>query len=170
VKGAGWAAFAAYVATVWAANWLIVHFGAVDVGFGLQAPAGVFAVGLALTLRDLVQTLLGRWHVIAAILIAAALSFVIAPAFAAASAAAFLVSEAADFAVYTPLEHRNWLGAIALSNTVGLAVDSVIFLTLAFGSLEFFWGQCVGKALMTMLAVSVLAVIRGPLLARHAQA
>jgi uncharacterized PurR-regulated membrane protein YhhQ (DUF165 family) len=168
MRRAGWAAFAGYVATVWIANWLISHFGVVDVGFGLQAPAGVFAVGAALTLRDLVQTTLGRRWVVAAILLGAGLSFLIAPAFAVASGVAFLVSEACDFAVYTPLEQRNWLGAVALSNTVGLAVDSLIFLSVAFGSLAFFWGQVVGKGLMTMLAVAVLAVIRGPVLARHA--
>jgi hypothetical protein len=36
-----------------------------------------------------------------------------------------------------------------LSNTVGLLIDSWLFLTIAFGSLAFFWGQVVGKAWMT---------------------
>jgi hypothetical protein len=36
------------------------HFGIVDVGLRPPGPAGVFAVGLAFTLRDLVQTTLGR--------------------------------------------------------------------------------------------------------------
>jgi hypothetical protein len=60
---------------------------------------------------------------------------------------------------------------VTLSNTVGLAVDSALFLTLAFGSLAFFWGQVVGKAWMTLLAVLLLAAVRHRgLLARHAQA
>jgi uncharacterized PurR-regulated membrane protein YhhQ (DUF165 family) len=88
-------------------------------------------------------------------------SYLISPAFAVASAVAFLVSELADFAVYTPLERRSWLGAVLVSNTVGLLVDSWLFLTLAFGSLQFFWGQVVGKAWMTLLAVAALAVVRG---------
>jgi hypothetical protein len=33
-------------------------------------------------------------------------------------------------------------------------------LTLAFGSLQFFWGQVVGKAWMTLAAVIVLAAVR----------
>jgi hypothetical protein len=89
------------------------------------------------------------------------LSYFVSPAFvAAASAAAFLSSELADFAVYTPLERRSWLGAVALSNTVGLVIDSVLFLWIAFGSLEFLPGQVVGKAWMTLLALGLLAVIR----------
>jgi uncharacterized PurR-regulated membrane protein YhhQ (DUF165 family) len=157
-----------YVATIFAANWLIQHVGIVPVGFGLMAPAGVFAAGLALTLCDIVQATLGRAAVIAAILIGAALSYLVSPAFAVASGVAFLVSELADLAVYTPLTRRSWLGAIALSNTVGLVIDSVLFLWLAFGSLEFLAGQVVGKAWMTLLAVVLLAGGRRAVLARHA--
>lgn len=156
----GLAAAAGYIATIFAANWLIVHVGIVPVGFGLMAPAGVYAVGVAFTLRDIVQRTLGREATILAILVGAGLSYLVSPAFAAASAAAFLLSELADFAVYTPLERRSWLGAVALSNTVGLVIDSVLFLWLAFGSLQFLPGQIVGKAEMTLLAVVLLAVIR----------
>lgn len=164
----GCAAALGYVATIFAANWLIAHIGIVSVGFGLVAPAGVFAAGLALTLRDVVQATLGRLAVVAAILVGALLSYTVSPAFAVASAVAFLVSELADLAVYTPLERQSWLGAIALSNTVGLLIDSALFLWLAFGSLEFFWGQVVGKAWMTLLAIALLAVSRRALLARYA--
>jgi uncharacterized PurR-regulated membrane protein YhhQ (DUF165 family) len=133
-----------------------------------MAPAGVFMVGVAFTLRDLLQRTLGvRWTV-AAVVIGAALSAFVSPAFALASGVAFLVSELADLTVYTPLERRSWLGAVGLSNTVGLLVDSWLFLTLAFGSLEFFWGQVVGKAWMTLLAVVVLGLGRRAVLARGA--
>src|SRR4051812_26866110 len=156
-----------YVLTIFAANWLIQHVGLAPVGFGLTAPAGVYAAGVALTLRDVVQATLGRRAVMAAILAGAVLSWLVSPAFAVASAVAFLVSELADFAVYTPLERRSWLGAILLSNTVGLVVDSVLFLWLAFGSLAFLPGQVVGKAEMTVLAVLLLAGGRRALLAWH---
>lgn len=157
-----------YIATIFAANWLIEHVGIVPVGFGLMAPAGVYAVGVAFTLRDIVQRTLGREWTVVAILIGAALSYLVSPAFAIASGVAFLVSEFADFAVYTPLERRSWLGAVTLSNTVGLTLDSVLFLWLAFGSLAFLPGQIVGKAWMTLLAVLLLATGRRALLARHA--
>jgi uncharacterized PurR-regulated membrane protein YhhQ (DUF165 family) len=103
---------------------------------------------------------LGAWWTVAAILIGAALSIVISPTFALASGAAFLFSELADLTVYTPLQGRTWLGAVVLSNTIGLLVDSWLFLTLAFGSLEFFWGQVVGKAWMTLATVVVMAAFR----------
>lgn len=156
----GLAAFAAFIATIFAANWLLETYGIVDIGFGLMAPAGVFAAGLAFTFRDLVQRTIGREAVIIAILIGAAVSYAISPAFAAASCVAFLVSELCDFAVYTPLERRSWLGAIAASNTVGLVVDSALFLWLAFGSLAFIEGQIVGKAAMTLVAILVLIPVR----------
>lgn len=163
----GIAAFCGFIATIWAANWLLAnvaqdqaHPGIVAIGFGLSAPAGVFAIGFAFTFRDIVQRALGAKWAIAAILIGAALSYTVSPAFAVASGVAFLVSELADLAVYTPLERRSWLGAVTLSNTVGLVVDSALFLWLAFGSLAFIEGQIVGKAAMTLVAVLFLAAVR----------
>ena len=155
-----YASVAAYVGTIFAANWAIVTFGPVSVGFGLVAPAGVYFAGLAFTLRDLAQEELGRAWVVAAILVGAGISAFVSPQFALASGTAFLVSELADFAVYTPLRRKTWLGAVAASNTVGLVADSVLFLILAFGSLAFLPGQIVGKAWMTLLAVAVLWFVR----------
>lgn len=71
--------------------------------------------------------------------------------------------------MYEPLSRRTWLGAVALSNTVGLVLDSLLFLWLAFGSLEFFWGQVVGKGWMTLAAIAALALVRNrAFLARYA--
>lgn len=150
----------AYIAVIVLANWAIDTFGVVPVGFGLAAPAGVYFAGLAFTLRDLTQEQLGRTWTVGAILIGAAVSALVSPAFALASGTAFLLSELADFAVYTPLRERNWLVAVALSNTVGLVIDSAVFLTLAFGSLAFLPGQVIGKLWMTALAVAVLWAFR----------
>ncbi len=153
-------ALAGYVATIFAANWAIAAYGAVPVGFGLLAPAGVYCAGLAFTLRDGVQHTLGKRWTLAAIVAGAALSALVSPRFALASGAAFLLSELADFAVYTPLAQRRWLFAVAASNAVGLVVDSALFLWLAFGSLDFLPGQVVGKLWMTGLAVLVLWTAR----------
>lgn len=166
----GWITALLYIGTVFAANWAITDIGMVPVGFGLLAPAGVYFAGLAFTLRDLTHEALGRRVVLLAILVGAVLSGLLSPALALASGAAFLVSELADFAVYTPLRERSWLGAVALSNTVGLALDSVLFLWLAFGSLDYLPGQVVGKAWMTALAVGVLWVGRRALSERRAPA
>lgn len=149
-----------YIAVIILANWAISTFGLVPVGFGLVAPAGVYFAGLAFTLRDLVQDRLGRTWTVAAIVAGAAVSGLVSPQLALASGLAFLVSELADFAVYTPLRQRNWLLAVGLSNTVGLVADSVLFLALAFGSLDFLPGQIVGKGWMTLLAVGLLWTVR----------
>ena len=151
---------AAFIACVFGANWAIQTFGFVPVGFGLMAPAGVYFAGLTFTFRDLAHERVGRGWVIVAIIIGAALSAIVSPTFAIASGVAFLLSEMADLAVYSPLRRRNWLGAVAASNTVGLVVDSALFLWLAFGSLEFLTGQVVGKAWMTVLAIIVLGGVR----------
>lgn len=155
------ALFVAFVATVLGANWALLTFGLVPVGFGLVAPAGVYFAGLGFTLRDLLQSEAGtsyrRW-VVAAIVIGALLSAGLSGGgrIAFASGAAFLVSELLDFAVYSPLRRHGWLRAVAVSNVVGLVADSAIFLWLAFGSLAFISGQVVGKVEMTVLAVVVL--------------
>lgn len=159
-KGIIW--FVGFVATVIIANWAVAEFGVIPVGFGLQAPAAVLVVGVAFTLRDLLQDTLGVRAVVAAIIIGAALSGLVATRdLAVASGVAFLFSEAADLAVYTPLRKRNWLGAVAASNLVGLFVDSFLFLWLATSlgpnRLDFLPGQILGKAAMTALALVILA-------------
>ena len=150
----------AYIGTILAANWALQTFGAVRIGFGLMAPAGVFFAGLAFTLRDLTQEHLGRAWAVAAILVGAALSAFVSPQFALASGTAFLLSELADFAVYTPLRRRHWDAAVFGSGLVGSVVDSALFLALAFGSLDFLAGQVVGKTAMVALAWAVWKLAR----------
>ena len=160
---------AAFVATVWAANYALKHWGIVPVGFGLEAPAGVYAAGIAFTLRDIVHRSLGPFAVIGAIIVGAALSYWLGASasipgghvsIALASGTAFLLSELADLSVYEPIRQRGWLPAVLASNVVGLVVDSALFLILAFGSLGLLWGQIVGKAWMTLAAILVLMVLR----------
>jgi uncharacterized PurR-regulated membrane protein YhhQ (DUF165 family) len=153
-----------------AANWLIGNAGTfcvpngpclVPVAPGLMAPSGVLMVGLALVLRDVVQRRLGVGWAAGAVLAGAALSaFVAPPALVVASAVAFLLSEFADLAVFTPLQKRGLVLAVAASGAVGLVVDSVVFLWLAFGSLDFLAGQVVGKAWMVALSLPLVALLR----------
>lgn len=162
----GAAALAVYIGSVWAANYFIGHVGTVSfpggphtipVGFGYDAPSGVLWIGVALLFRDLVQTYLGRTAVVGGILVGAALSWFIAPSFAVASAVAFLASEALDFAAYTPLiERGRVLAAVVASNTVGAVCDTFLFLWLAFGSIQFWQGQIIGKLWVTVLVIPVL--------------
>lgn len=151
----------AFLSTIVAANWLVATFGIVPIGFGLMAPAGVFTIGLAFTLRDLLQELVGWRWVMAFVVAGIALSVVVAtPELALASGAAFGLSETLDLAVYTPLRERRWWTAVVASNVVGTVADSVVFLWLAFGSLAFLNGQVVGKLYMTALALPFLYLAR----------
>ena len=97
----------------------------------------------------------------AAIAVGSAISALLAPpALVIASAAAFLLSEMADLAVYTPLQRRGLVLAVVASSAVGLVVDSVVFLSLAFGSLDYLAGQIVGKAWMVVLSIPLIAWLR----------
>jgi queuosine precursor transporter len=162
---------ALFALTIPAANWLIGHIGTscvtpegpcvVPVAPGLMAPSGVMLVGVALVLRDLVQRRLGTGLSALAILVGSALSALLAPAsLVIASATAFLLSEFADLAVYTPLARRRLVAAVVASSLAGLVVDSIVFLWLAFGSLDFLAGQVVGKSWMVLLSIPFVAWLR----------
>jgi queuosine precursor transporter len=162
---------ALFALTIPAANWLIGHAGTacvaphgpcvIPVAPGVLAPSGVTMVGVALVLRDLVQRRLGTGLSALAILSGAALSALVAPpALVVASAVAFLLSEFADLAVYTPLARRRLVAAVIASSCAGLVVDSIVFLWLAFGSLEFLLGQVVGKAWMVLLSIPFVTWLR----------
>jgi len=85
-------------------------------------------------------------------MVGAILSVAVAPpALALASGAAFLLSELADFAVYTPLQRRRLMLAVLLSGIAGAVVDSILFLYLAFGSLDYLLGQVIGKLYASVL-------------------
>ena len=155
----GLTALALYIFTIWLANYLVQHVGFVTVGFGLQAPAGVYCAGAALVLRNIVQRVMGRPVSVLAILVGAGLSYWISPALAFASATAFLFSETADFLVYTPLSRRGWTIAATCGAVVGAAIDSLIFLQLAFHDLSFWKGQFVGKLEMALVAILIWALV-----------
>ena len=155
----GATALALYIATIWLANFLVQHVGFVSVGFGLQAPAGVYCAGAALVLRNIVQRTMGRPVSVAAILVGDGISYWISPSIAFASAAAFLFSETADFLVYTPLARRGWTIAATCGAVVGAAIDSLIFLQLAFHDLSFWKGQFVGKLEMALVAIVIWALV-----------
>ena len=155
-----------FVMTIPAANWFIEHIGTVcsdkgpcllPVAPGLMAPSGVVMIGLALVLRDLVQRRLGTKIAIFAIIAGAIISAIFAPpALVVASLLAFLFSEFTDLLVYTPLQRRKLVLAVFASGCVGLVIDSVVFLHLAFGNLEFIYGQIIGKTWVIFLSLPAI--------------
>ena len=50
--------------------------------------------------------------------------------------------------------------AVLASSVVGLVIDSVLFLWLAFGSLDYVAGQIVGKLWMVLLALPFIHWVR----------
>ena len=166
----GYICFALYIACIPLANWLIGHVGTfcvpegpcmIPVWPGIAAPSGVLAIGAALVLRDLVQRRLGLGFSLGSIVIGAAISWAISPAaLVVASVAAFVFSETVDALVFTPLQKRGLLIAVAVSALAGILVDSVLFLQLAFHSLDFLSGQIIGKLWAVLVSLPIIAFIR----------
>jgi uncharacterized PurR-regulated membrane protein YhhQ (DUF165 family) len=161
-------AFALFAATIPVANWLIGNVGSacipdgpclVPVGFGLMAPSGVLMIGAALVLRDWLHELAGWRWALAAVLSGGALSlFFSPPVIAIASAVAFTLAEIADLAVYSRLRARGAAVAVMGSQIVGAALDSSIFVYLAFGSLEFSAGTTLAKIYAGVIVAALLTL------------
>ena len=164
-----------FIACVPAANYIVQHIGVFCVAEGgpcvipvappsiysIYAPSGVLLIGIAFVLRDLVQRRLGIWWAMLAIVAGALLSIGFAPAgLIIASTTAFFISEFIDLMVYTPLQKRGLILAAVASSIVGLTVDSLVFLQLAFGDLEFIVGQIIGKTWMILVAIPFLYWLR----------
>ena len=159
-----------FALTIPAANWLIGHVGTtciangpcvVPVAPGLMAPSGVMMVGVALVLRDLVQRRLGAVMSALAILCGTALSALLAPP------SLVLASASPSCCRNSPISRSirrspaaGSLLAVVASSVVGLVVDSIVFLWLAFGSLDFLLGQVVGKGWMVLLSIPFVAWLR----------
>jgi uncharacterized PurR-regulated membrane protein YhhQ (DUF165 family) len=123
----------------------------------------VLFAGLAFTFRDLTQEWLGRKVVLVAIVVGALLSWLVT------SNRDLAVASGVAFLVYQPLRERRWLLAVAASNLVGLVIDSVLFLQIAFGSLDFIEGQIIGRIWTTIFAVLVLLALRRWVVPRYSR-
>lgn len=123
----------AYIAAMVTANLLVWWLGP------WFSPINAFLlIGLDLTLRDVMHDRLSPWQLLAVVLAGGLLTWLLNPSvahIAIASATAFTASALADWLAYTPLRNRPWMVRANGSNVVGAAVDSVLFPTLAFGTL-----------------------------------
>ena len=112
-------------------------------GFGIDPTLPI--IGATLCLRDWVQSAWGRALTIGAIVIGAGVSALVSPEVALASGMAFLASELADQVTWTVM-HRRPVVATAASGIVGAAVDTTTFLLVAFGTMDTWGIQWLGKA------------------------
>lgn len=163
-------AFAGLLASVYLANYLVQNVGIIRVWpTDLLAPAGVYMAGVAFLFRDTVQRLASVRLALLGIALGAALSWFVSPTLATASALAFTASELTGLIVLAAL--GRWLAAaIGAAQLASAAVDSIVFLWIAFHSLAFFEGQFVAKVSVLALAYPVVygwrralpAVLREP--------
>lgn len=134
-----------------------------NIAFSVVGPALLTFVvaGLTMAARDFVHDAHGRTVSFALVVVGAAISaFLAAPAVALASLVAFLLAETLDLLVYVPVRERIGRPAgIAVSGVVGSVVDSLVFLTIAFGSLAFFPAQVAGKVAATLGAAALVAIV-----------
>lgn len=124
-----------YIAALVAANLLVAWLGP-----WFSVINSLVLIGLDLSLRDKLHD---KWHgnpfKIGALIVAAGvISYLLNPAssqIAIASVVAFCASMVADAVVYQTLRDRAWMVKANSSNAAGALADSVIFPTVAFGSL-----------------------------------
>jgi len=140
-----------YLMAIVAANLTLLYFGPVASIYN-----AFFLIGLDLALRDKLHD---EWHgnqlwlrMGALILTGSMITIVLnidALTIAIASAVAFAVSASGDGLIYHLLKNRTYLLRSNSSNVVGAALDSLIFPTLAFGTLmpEIVLGQFLAKTL-----------------------
>lgn len=125
-----------YLAAIVAANLLVAQFGPT-----WSIVNAFLFIGLDLTMRDRLHD---RWRqhrvpkMAALIATGGAISYVLnadAGIIAVASTVAFVASATADWTMYELLGNRSRFTRVNGSNVVGAAVDSLVFPTIAFGSL-----------------------------------
>jgi len=116
-----------YVALIVLVNWLFTVVPLVDLPGGEKWPPVSIVVGFIFIARDFAQREIGH-RVILAMLVAGALSYVMAsPYVAMASISAFLVSEFTDWAIYS-FTGRSFAQRILISSAVSTPIDSAVFL------------------------------------------
>ena len=153
-------ALLAYAATIVAANWTSALWPDLRL-LTLHVPGGSFFAGLAFTWRNVLQDVWGRCAVLVAIGAGTGLTLLVAPPrIAQASLLAFAASELAAFAVYSGLHRRSWQVAVLATNSVGVLVDSLIFVPMALGTWTAVPGQLAGKITTTVAAVAVPVLAR----------
>ena len=173
MKTATWAFVALYLAAIIAANQIIAYYGPPAVIY-----VAFFLIGLTLVVRDRLHDAFADQRLVKmAALIAAGsiLSYVLnadAGRIALASFLAFAAAETSDALLYHTMRGRAWMERSNASNVIGAALDSIVFVTVAFGwSWTIIFGQFTAKVAGGLLFSFLLARrVRAPrgLLARDA--
>lgn len=146
-----------YLASILLGNLFVIWFGIVHV-LGLTFPAGVVFVGLTFSFRDFVHRQWGDYGTWIWMLLATVITFFFNMQIAIASVTAFIVSEAVDWFVYRTFGW-SFRKRIVVSNLFSAPLDSIIFVTIAFGWVwPAIWGQALIKYLSGLLVLPFIKV------------
>ncbi len=146
-----------YLLSILLANYFVIAFGIVKFA-GLTFPAGVVFVGLTFSFRDFVQRKWGDWACWMWMIIATIITFFLNQQIAIASVTAFIVSETVDWACFKFLKFI-FKKRIYISNLFSCPLDSIIFVTIAFGWYwPAIWGQALIKYLSGLLVLPFIKV------------
>ena len=121
-----------YALAVITANLLVAKFGP-----QVTPINAFFLIGLDLALRNYLSFKIKRYQMMLMIVGTGILSYLINPAsgmIAIASGIAFVVASLADWATFNTVT-GNWMKRNFAGNSVGALIDSLLFPTIAFGSL-----------------------------------
>lgn len=136
-----------YLSSILLGNVFVNWLGIITIA-GLTFPAGVVFVGLTFSFRDFVQRSWGDYLTWVWMILASLITVFFNLHLALASFAAFIISEAMDWFVFKvsglPFHKR-----IYVSNLFSCPLDSVVFVTLAFG---WFWPAIWGQALIKYIS------------------
>lgn len=150
-----WFWASAYILSILLANIFVNYFGLVKFA-GLIFPAGVVFVGLTFSFRDFAQRQWGVWNIWIFIAIATVITLFMNWQLAMASVSAFLIAETIDWLVFT-LTKKDFIHRVWISNTLSTPLDSIVFITLAFGwNWEAIWGQALIKYLSSLIVIPAI--------------
>jgi uncharacterized PurR-regulated membrane protein YhhQ (DUF165 family) len=165
-----WPSVAAMAAIVLASNILVQH-PFTPFGLGDVLTWGAFTYPFAFLVTDLTN----RWHgpavtrrvVYVGFALAVALSLALADArIAIASGTAFLTAQLLDVTVFNRLRAGSWWRAPLVSSTLGSALDTAVFFTLAFAGTGLPWttwalGDFAVKMLVAVVSLLPYAGLMG---------
>lgn len=149
------------------ANWLAAHY-LIPIGLWI-IPAGTFMFALAFTVYDVIRRQGGLGPTVSAVLLGFLASMLYTFAFggnvgriAIAGLIALACSSSIDLIMQTFTLRRPIWQYVSISNAVSLAIDTVVFTTIAFAMLpadiqvRIIEGQYLAKITMTVLSIPLV--------------
>ena len=154
---------AAMAAIVLASN-ILVQYPLTAFGLGDVLTYGAFTYPFAFLVTDLTNRWFGpakaRLVILVGFAVAVALSLWLADArIAVASGAAFLTAQMLDVTVFNRLRAGSWWRAPLVSSTVGSALDTALFFSLAFAGTDVPWVTLALGDFAVKMAMALAALV-----------